>query len=176
MFCWKVAFIIISLLFVWTKSEYYEVNSVIRGFVTCYIELSLFNDKQDFTSPPEVPVVVTVYNKLTLPTKYENLNRNEKVNRCLEKNEAFTKKYNCLSLFLFSPPSTEEVQTTVDRFSWIFQCRKELLLDPIDLKSTNYEKQTYVTVVNYEESYVSFGNIFSNWSVEIYLKRVWNSP
>ena len=166
---WKSTFILTALLYLWTKSEFYEVNPLITGFSTCYIELSLFNDKQDLRSPPEVPVVVTLYSKLTFPTKYENLTDNEKWSRCLEKKKLYSQTHNCLSIFLFSPRSIEEVQKTVfDRFSWIFQCRKDAILKHVEWRNTNYEKQTYVTVVNYAESYVHFGNIFSKWNTSIY--------
>ena len=105
----------------WAAASIYNINPLITGFSTCYIELALFNELYDFKDPPNIPVTVTFQD--TLPqTHYENSSNETKRKICAEKKHYYFQTHNCLSIFLFSPKSDIQILKTVDRYSWIFSC------------------------------------------------------
>ncbi len=41
------------------STQHYDISPIISGFSTCYIELALFMDSQEFQAAPEIPVSVS---------------------------------------------------------------------------------------------------------------------
>jgi hypothetical protein len=130
--------------------EYYDPNPMISGFSTCYIELALFSETQEFLQPPQIPVTVTFSKTVQQTKSYEELSDNDARALCAKKKFEYLRKINCLALFLLSPlqnsPKDLEFDTILNRYSWISRCVQVIEYHTLD--DTNYEKHTYVTVVN----------------------------
>jgi hypothetical protein len=146
-----------------TKDEYVDPNPIISGFSTCYIDLILLSESQEFREPPETPVAVT-YSE-----KFEQIGTGRS-----EGSDAYNLtvifnmkriKINCLALFIFS---TNKNQITIEEESSVQNVLKRYFSSimcptfPIDLGSS---KNAYLTLVENQNSdvYDDYALIISRW-------------
>jgi hypothetical protein len=141
-----------------TEDEYLDPNPIISGFSTCYIDLILLGESQEFREPPVIPVAVTYSATLEQTGSIENEDEDEyeHINDSNYNATAISNmkriKINCLALFIFSPNknlitikggSSVKVQVALNRYFSSSRC----CLFPIDLGST---KNAYLTLVKHQ--------------------------
>ncbi len=141
-------------------AEYFDPNLIISGFSNCYIDLVLLSEIQDFRTPPEIPVTVTYSEVVEQAQRNQAEAMRETILTalCFKKKVEHLRKINCLAVFIISNSQDRNLVTAVDtaqitlltRYSWIFRCPDaSLSLESEQLVKANYEKHTYVAVVQY---------------------------
>jgi hypothetical protein len=165
-------FILISVLLALASAETYDPTTLTSGFSFCYIELAFFSETAEFIRPPNTPVAITQSKFSEMSSKnYEQSDRAAiRSGLCNERRIEFLQKFNCLALFLLSPHENpgRSIEGVLNRYSWIFKCpRSKLPASHINHK--NYKKQTYLVIVQDEDSKYSYKNVLLDWSKMLHL-------
>jgi hypothetical protein len=133
-----------------TKDEYVDPNPMISGFSTCYIDLILLSENQEFKDPPVFPVTVT-YSMTLEQTVTGRSEGPEAYNTTVASNIKWV-KIKCLALFIFLPNKSKvslargnQARVALNRY---FYCPRCSTL-PIDLGSL---KNAYLTLVEHTNS------------------------
>jgi hypothetical protein len=165
-----------------------DPNHLIQGFSTCYIDLVLFSDTQEFEAPPLIPVTVS-FSKTMKDPRYEGNDNTGGVVLCNDL-DCFPSHLRhgamayCFAIFLLLiPPAQQqnkytpntsntwiwtrlELRTVLCRYFWIFRCSKPLYHPTGEVQSRLYNKNTYVVMVQAQHPAIRHDNIFSELKVE----------
>jgi hypothetical protein len=137
-------------------AEYHDPNPITSGFSTCYIDLAFFSEFQDFSAPPEIPVTLT-YSGAHVHAE----NSYDKLIHMLKERTIKHVKINCLAIFLFLPHQNVLADVKADNSSLD---RYFLILKRyMDIFQSGYVINTYLIVVQHQNSNADHGDILSRW-------------
>jgi hypothetical protein len=132
------------------SAQHFDPNPIISGFSTCYIDLVLFTETQEFQEPPQIPVTVTY----SVALKQKGSNEGSLTALCNMK----WVKTNCLAIFIILPKDNAktDVQDALNRYFRIVNCY-------IISFGGDYVKNTYLTAVQHQSSNGDYKSIRSEW-------------